>query len=338
MTTPDRRVPVRYLSLLLGWMAARQFDVGRLLQMAGLTAARFERADETLSPAEVNAFVVAARQLSGRSDLGFELGRLIKLNSHDILGYGMLSCGSIDEMLRLVVRYYPLMTETFTLRYQRRPEGGEAVYSPTIAMPLEMLRFYLEVLAVTHQNQIAMALGGNSAAYDIHIAMPPPPHLDRYLTLAPVRFHFDDGAMPGVIVRMGPRLLDQPLAMADAQVVQQVMARCDALQRRPTPDGGWGDYVSMLLREAEGQQPTLEDIGKRLRLSARTIDRNLKKEGVQFRELAQQIRFERASALLAEPGATVSQVAERLGFSDSSNFSRAFLRFTGVAPSSLLKR
>lgn len=84
--------------------------------------------------------------------------------------------------------------------------------------------------------------------------------------------------------------------------------------------------------------PTLEDIAQRLRLSARTIDRNLKKEGVQFRELAQQIRFDRAAALLAEPGATVNQVAERLGFSDSSNFSRAFQRFTGKAPSQLLRR
>ena len=338
MTVPDRRVPVRYFTLLLGWLTAQKLDVERLLRMAGLDRVRFERPGETLSPEEVNAFVASARQLSGRSDLGFEIGRLIKLNSHDILGYGMLSCSTLDEMLRLVSRYYPLMTEMFTLRYRRLPEGGEAVYSPVIAMPVEMLHFYQEALAVTHQNQLAMMLGGNTAAYSIHVSMPPPPHLARYEALAPVRFHFDEGGMPGVVARMNAEILDRPLAMGDPHVVQQVVAKCEALRRRPTPAGGWGEYVTMLLREAEGQQPTLEDIAQRLRLSARTIDRNLKKESIQFRELAQQIRFERASVLLAEPGATVAQVADRLGFSDRGNFSRAFQRFTGITPSSLLKR
>ena len=306
--------------------------------MAGLTRARFDKPDEMLSPDEVNAFVAAARQLSGRTDLGFELGRLIKLNSHDILGYGMLSSASIDQMLRMVSRHYGLMTETFTLRYQRHPSHGEAIYSPLIAMPLEMLRFYLEVLAVTHQNQMAMLLGGNQDAYDIHLSMPAPPHRARYDALLPVSFHFDERSLPGVVVRMGADMLDRPLTMSDPQVVQQVTTRLEAMQRRPTSDGGWAEYVTMLLREAEGEQPTLEDIAQRLRLSARTVDRNLKKEGVQFRDLAQQIRFDRASALLAEPGATVVQVAERLGFSDSSNFSRAFQRFTGKPPSRLLKR
>ena len=336
MTGVERRVPVRYFVLLLGWLTERRFDVDRLLQMAGLERSRLEKPEDTLSPAEVNAFVVAVRQLTGRTDVAFEMGLLIKLNSHDILGYGLLSCSSIDQMLRLTTRYYPLMTEMFTLRYQRSPEVSEATYSPVITMPLEMLRFYLEVLAMAHQNQMAALLGGNIAAYDIHIAMPRPPHFARYLALAPVRFHFDEGAMPGVIVRMGAEWLDKPLAMANPSVVQQVVERCDALQRRPTPASGWGEYVSMLLREAEGQQPTLEDIAQRLRLSARTVDRNLKKENIQFRDLVQQIRFERAKALLAEPGATVAQVAERLGFSDSSNFSRAFQRFTGTSPSRLL--
>src|SRR5262249_38846117 len=157
--------------------------------------------------------------------------------------------------------------------------------SPLLAMPLEMLRFYLEVLAVTHQNQVAMVLGANDAPYDIRLSMPAPPHRARYDALAPVRFHFDAHAMPGVIVRMDAELLDRPLVMADAQVVQQVAARCDALQRPAVPTSGWSEYVGMLLRETDGRQLTLEDIAQRLRLSARTIDRNLKKEGVQFREL-----------------------------------------------------
>jgi len=49
-------------------------------------------------------------------------------------------------------------------------------------------------------------------------------------------------------------------------------------------------------------------------------------------------RFERACTLLAEPSATVAQVALRLGFSDAANFSRAFRRVFGMAPGEYQKR
>lgn len=76
----------------------------------------------------------------------------------------------------------------------------------------------------------------------------------------------------------------------------------------------------------------MEDIARRLQVSVRTVERNLKKEGLQFRDLAQRVLMVRARDLLDEPGATVAQVAERLGFSDAANFSRAFRRCTGRSP------
>jgi AraC-like DNA-binding protein len=339
MTTAARRIPVRYFALMLNWLRAQGTDTQQLLQMAGIEAQRFDRADATLLPDEIDRFIAASRRLTGRTDLGFEIGRLIKLNSHDILGYGMLSCQTLDQMLRLVARYYHLMNETFGFAYQRRGATGEVVYTPLIAMPLEMLRFLQEALATAHENQMRMALGGNVKPYDFTLSMPKPPHHVRYLELAPARFDFDERGLPGVRVVMHADLLDAPMPMPSPQVVRQVEERCEALASRPKPDGsGWGAYVTMMLREAGAEQPTLEEIAQRLNVSTRTIDRQLKKEQLQFRDLSQQVRFERACDLLADAANTVAQVGERLGFSDAANFSRAFKRFIGVAPSEYQRR
>lgn len=327
-----RRVPVRYFSALLDAMRAQGMDTSALLQMTGIEPERFERKDATLLPDEVESFIASARQLTGRTDLGFEIGRLIKMNSHDLLGFGMLSARTWDEAVRLVVRHYHLMTETFTLRYQRSPGRGEIIYTPAMAMPLESLRFYYEALALAHQNQVQLMLG--TVAYDIYLSMPPPPHLRRYEQLAPVRFHFDERAVPGVRAVMDAELLDRPLAMADARVLREVDERCAALGQKPSAEAQeWGEYVKMMLREAQGEMLTLEDLASRLKISVRTLDRYLKKEDLNFRELSQQVRFERACELLRVPGATVVQVALNLGFSDAANFSRAFRRVMGVAPS-----
>jgi AraC-like DNA-binding protein len=88
----------------------------------------------------------------------------------------------------------------------------------------------------------------------------------------------------------------------------------------------------MMLRESHGTPLTLEDLARRINVSGRTIDRHLKEESLQFRDLAQQVRFERACELLREPGASVLSVALGLGSSEPANFSRAFRRVMGMTP------
>jgi AraC-like DNA-binding protein len=328
-----KRVPTRYFITLVDALQAQGTDSARLLQMAGIDEPQFRRADASLMPVQIEALIAAARRLTGRTDLGFETGSLIKMTSHDILGYGMIGCRDVDQVLRLVSRYYHLMNELFTLRYRRTPELGEVLYSPVAAMPLETLRFMMETLALAHHNQMRLLLGPELEPYDMVLGMPRPLHHARYDTLAPARVRFDEQAMPGVRVLMGSALLNQALPLASQAVVQQVSERLEALSRRPTPDaGGWSTFITMMLTEAHGELLTLEDIGRRLNVSGRTVDRNLKKEGQQFRDIVQRVYMARAREMLEQPGTTVAQVAERLGFSDAANFSRAFRRYTGTTP------
>jgi transcriptional regulator GlxA family with amidase domain len=94
----------------------------------------------------------------------------------------------------------------------------------------------------------------------------------------------------------------------------------------------------MMLGEVHGERVTLEGLARRVNVSARTVDRHLKKEKLHFRTLAQQVRIERACDLLIVPSTTVAQVALRLGFSDAANFSRAFRRVRGVSSGTYRQR
>lgn len=333
MNFPSRRVPARYMQMLRDILQSNGTDTLRLLQLAGIELDKFNARDGTLSSAEVDAFVHTAFTLTGRRDLGFDLGKRIKVNSHDQLGYGLLSCANVDEFLRLASRHYHLMTETWTMSYRRWYSGGEVIYTPTVALPPDSLLFYLETLAVTHQNQLHLLLGAQTPGYDIYVSMPAPQHIQRYLALAPVRFHFHEGAMLGVRVVMAADLLEIPLALSDPEVVRQIDERCNAMgQRPPRGEVGWSEYVIMVLRAARGEQVTLEDLAKRVNVSARTIDRHLKKEGLGFRELSDRVRFERACEMLCKDGVSITDVALQLGFSDTANFSRAFRRVVGISP------
>ena len=74
-----------------------------------------------------------------------------------------------------------------------------------------------------------------------------------------------------------------------------------------------------------------------LGLSERTLKRRLQDEGTTFSALLAQARSGQARALVADGDLPLTQIAERMGFSDLSSFSQAFKRWFGVAPSVLRK-
>jgi AraC-like DNA-binding protein len=76
----------------------------------------------------------------------------------------------------------------------------------------------------------------------------------------------------------------------------------------------------------------LAAVAMRLHLSRSTLTRRLAAGGLSFQELKDALRRDHAIALLAGSQLGVAEVAERVGFSEASAFTRAFKAWTGVSP------
>jgi AraC-like DNA-binding protein len=82
---------------------------------------------------------------------------------------------------------------------------------------------------------------------------------------------------------------------------------------------------------------TLDRVAAALHLGPRTLQRRLAVENTSLRKLLDEIRHERASRLLGQPGARVGQVAQALGYTDPTAFWRAWRGWTGQPPSARRK-
>jgi AraC-like DNA-binding protein len=67
-------------------------------------------------------------------------------------------------------------------------------------------------------------------------------------------------------------------------------------------------------------------------VTVRTLQRWLRMEGTIFSELLARIRHERSCELLGDPDISIADVARHLGYSEVSNFTHAFRRWTGRSP------
>ena len=88
-------------------------------------------------------------------------------------------------------------------------------------------------------------------------------------------------------------------------------------------------YVAETLVHGE---PSKQDIADELGMSARTLQRRLDEEGTSAKHIIDETRHQLALTFIAQPQYSIKEVAYGLGFSDPSNFARAFKRWTGKTP------
>lgn len=84
-------------------------------------------------------------------------------------------------------------------------------------------------------------------------------------------------------------------------------------------------------------QPKLDKLARELHSSARSVQRSLRQEGLQFSRIVDRARLDLATRLLRSSNMKVSDVAHRLGYADAGSFSRAFSRWTGQTPRAFRK-
>jgi len=121
-------------------------------------------------------------------------------------------------------------------------------------------------------------------------------------------------------------------------IASSALAYIDAYADRALSDApAIDDIVGMVVAEVRGRlagrPPTVAEIAKALGLSTRTLQRRLTIAGKDFVTVLDDVRRARAQALLADGSQNLAEIAEKLGYSDHSAFTRAAIRWFGAPPS-----
>jgi AraC-like DNA-binding protein len=325
-------MPARYFALLCDLLKARGVDIESMLRAAKIWPTQIYGPDATLTLRQLEALLAQVRGVVKRGDIAFELGRQLKLSSHEILGYALLTSPTLDSAMQLCARYYRLITPTFKLQYRRDSSKSELRFQPALQLSAEALRFLLEVIVVSAHEQLKSLMQARLPAYEIYVSYEEPAHGRAYRDLKPARFHFAVEQLPGARLVLDSEVAAQELPMADRGAREMAESRCDELLRKTARANGVSEWVTMMLREAHEGVPTLAELARLLNLSSRTLDRHLAREGSRYLEISKRIRHEKACALLAS-GQSITQIAYDLGYKDGANFTRAFRREAGVSPS-----
>ncbi len=84
--------------------------------------------------------------------------------------------------------------------------------------------------------------------------------------------------------------------------------------------------------------PSAAGMAAQLNVSLRSLYRRLSSEATSYQMIVDNVRSEIAMQMLRDREIPLDVVGQRLGFSEATNFSKAFRRWTGVAPGEYPRR
>ena len=90
--------------------------------------------------------------------------------------------------------------------------------------------------------------------------------------------------------------------------------------------------IRLYLKEQTTKPPTLDNIAEKLNTSVSTLKRSLSQHNTNYQEILDEVRKDLACTYLTKEDISIALIAEKLHFSQISNFRKAFKRWTGYTP------
>jgi AraC-like DNA-binding protein len=306
--------------LVEGW----HVSADALLAELGLSRESLSEPGARLPVATFEQLIERVCQLTGEPGIGFHLGLKMRISAYGQLGFAAMTAADLRGALELACRFAPTLSSVIGLRLTQQGALASLVIDEMEA--LGSARETVIVALVVGLWRMGASLTGVELAVQADFAFPEPDYFSRFAPLAPSKVAF---SMPEHRLSFDARLLQLPLLLSDPSALRLAREYCerelDALRQQ-----GLVARVESLLQHG-GCQRSLEEVAERSHTSVRTLERKLREQGTSYSKLRDRAR--RAAALeMLSSELSIEQIAERLGYSDAANFTRAFRRWTGQSP------
>jgi AraC-like DNA-binding protein len=312
---------------ILRALAARGLDANALAAQAGIDPAGLGP-DARVPRAALDRLWAVAVDATGDPALGLEMPRFTAQTTFHALGYAVLASITLREAFERIVRYRRLVGDVLELDLVDAGDRWRFVIdvSRHPGIPYQAV----DAIAAMSVAQ-ARALHRPRPCDPLRVAFARPAPRDeapyRRVFRAPVVFDAPENA-----IEWARADVEDPLPAGNAELARsndEVLVRFLARLERSRV----ATRVQQALLDAlPGGPPSKTAVARTLGMSARNLQRHLAAEGTSFSELLADARVSLARTYVDAGRLSVTEIAFVLGFADTSTFSRAFKRWTGMSP------
>lgn len=321
-------ISIHFVNAALTGVKRLGMDVDNLLAHAGIEAELLRQPKARISPEQYTRFVKMLWLVTQDEHVAFD-AQPRRLGTFAMMCQLVIHAKTLGQALELSSQFYKLFGDDWTVNLER--DAHEARLVPQIPRHLDPDHFITESMLMIWHGLASWLIERRLPLERVHFNYPRPQHADEYdaLFFAPVK-QFD---APRTEITFAADYLDLPIRQNEKTLEEFLKAAPAQLLVKFKNTNSLTSRIRELLKSHIGEEmPTLNDVAALLYLSPQTLRRRLASEGKSYQGVKDALRRDAAIHLLLNPDLSLEDVAQHVGFSETSTFHRAFKKWTGVTP------
>lgn len=319
---------------VFGWSSA----VARAIESYGVSSAKvFEsaavrpvshsRPSERIDLDQLRVLFDRIVEATGDPAVGLRIADYMSPTMFDALGLYLLTSPSLLVLCQKLIRFSKLIADGERLRLA---EGKRCFALVGILPPEPQLPELAHMFAAFLLRVVRSISDAGYTFHEVHFRSPSSKQLRlsmrRYFG-CPVRFSSE---FDRILVRRDDMLrplsgVSEGVERLHESVVVEHLARVDRTNVVA--------QVESVLRKSLGSgPPSKAEVARQLGLGERTLQSRLAAQGTSYQKMVNATRRALALGYIGQPQLALGEIAFRLGYQDTSNFCRAFKKWTGRSP------
>ncbi len=305
-------------------------DTDAMLEAVGVDLKAAAREDYRVPHAAVDRVWQLAVQATGDPCIGLRVVDDMNPTVYRSLGVALLCSSNLRDFCQRFERFFAVISTLETVHFEEGSEFAALVDRREVDYSPETVGCHADAYAAFVLKFIRLVYKPDYHFRKIQLGWTPPEaHQHRYQEHfgCPVEFGFDTTSL-----FVDVKDLEQELLGANAEIAMQndklALDILDRLHKLDLPS----QVYSRLIDYLPSGDCSRERVARSLHMSESAFQKKLKAAGTSYQELLDATRSELAKHHLSETEMSVDEVAYMLGFSDCSNFTRAFKRWLGMSP------
>lgn len=265
--------------------------------------------------------------------IGLAVHRFVKPTTFSALGTALWTSSTVGDALDRLVRHWQLLNTASHKSFEETVDGYCFAIS---ARPdcSDTSWFESHGIDAFLSSVVAICRSIDSDDFNpisAHLTRSHPPGTKKHQEFfkAPIHFSanqnkliFDKASIEATLPTGDPEMAQQTDLLIANRIA--LMAKEDIINRV------YGTIVKLL----PSGTPKEDVVAQSLNINVRTLQRKLHGAGTNYRQLLDDTRRELAYSFIQQPNLTLGEISCSLGFTEKTNFVRAFKRWEGLSPGS----
>lgn len=325
----QKQVPMRHLATLSSQLLTLGLSRRSILAGTGISRQALQQADTYVTYAQFLMAIQNLLNLPVPEDFFLRRSDNFSIADYGILGYAMMSSATMGQAIQIAIKYHQTAGSAIKPVLVVKGNNVELRAINFLGLSNELLRAIVENIFSSFPALLNLLTGSVTTVEAVRFSFSDigKPR-DMYVDVFGCEPEFECSTNSFVI---RASILDTPLLQADPNAARLLEKSCQEMLAQLSEPRNCSDKVQHMLLNSP-RALSAEQVADQLGIGARTLRRRLAQESNSFQTLSDQVRRRLALDYLAETKLSNQEIGELLGFTEATNFRRAFLRWTGQTP------